>query len=967
VSITQAPPAYIEINNSASVTAAVQNDPEHEGVNWSCAPAGSCGSFSPTHTASGVATTYTAPNSVPGNGAVTITATSVKDPTKFASAGTTITHVVVTFNPAPPTFLEVNNTSPLTAVVTDDPQNEGVNWSCTPVGSCGSFNPTHTASGVATTYTAPSSIPNGGFVTVTATSVANNSSFAQANISIGQIAVTWSQQPPSQMGTGSSTDVAATVTGDPTNSGLDWSCTPVGSCGSFNPTHTSSGSATLYTAPNTVPNGNSVTITAASTEDNTKNVSANVTITLSIIVTWDSTYPPPSYMPISTVQQIAADVQNDSQNAGVNWSCTPVGACGSFSPTQTGSTVPTNYTAPPAIPSGGFVTVTATSVTDNTKFVSANIVITNPVPVFDPQPTPFLLASGTASMTTILLNAPQNAGVDWSCTPSGSCGSFNPAHTNSGSATVYTAPSSATTVTIIADATDKPTRTTQTQVTVATQLGTAMLGGGCSGASTTCNYTFEATGRDSFAHVPPGAYQVAGVLQVDGLGDITGGELLYEDQPNASGSNLDTITGGSYSIGTDGRGTITIQTADTGIGVSGVLTFSLAMLSGTEGFITQFDTSATSSGRLDLQTPHSAATPLSGGYAFVNSGVDTSIAALGYGGVFNVDGPGTISGTGTVLDENDNGSVTTAATLNGPGTVASPDPLGKTVINLSPAFPNNPSITLIGFIVDDTHVKLIEKDRTFGFTGGIAFAQGTQTGNFTSFEGPIVYSTEGYSTVSSDTFQPTVYAGTFAADGSGNINGYTDENQFGNIISDTISGKYVVQSTGRVTTSQVFYGQNGQGPTWLFYLTGSTSMPALILQIDSSPFIETAGKMYTQSGSGGVSAFTGPYGLSLTVFPGTGGEDDGTGQVTANGTNSFSGNTDINIYPFTPTPAVATTGTYGSACSSGAPSTLCLGGTISASPVFSADPIDFYIGDSTRVLFIDMGNNPAVGVFQQQQ
>ena len=496
---------------------------------------------------------------------------------------------------------------------------------------------------------------------------------------------------------------------------------------------------------------------------------------------------------------------------------------------------------------------------------------------------------------------------------------------------------------------------------------------------------FEATGRDKFANVPPSVYHVAGVLQADGSGNIIGGELLYEDQPE-NNNVVDPITGGSYTIGsTDGRGTITLNTNDTGIGVNGVLTFSLAMVSGTQGLITQFDTSASSTGTLDLQTPYSATNLLTGGYAFVTSGVDSAAEGrfpLGMGGVFNVDGVGTISGNGTVMDLIDNGVVTSGAGLTIAGSVASPDQFGKVVVNLNPAFPGSPAITLAGFIVDDTHIKLIERDQLF-VTGGIAYAQGSSTGTFTgngAFNTTVVYSTSGYSTVSKSTEQPTVYAGEFTANGSGSLtNGYTDENQFGLLTSDTLTGSYAVDSTGtgRVVTSNVFYGSSGPGPSWIFYLTGASDAPALILQVNgsthnSSNYIETVGTAYTQAaGPPGVSSFTGPYGMGFSYFPASGGEDDGSGQVKADGAGNLTpGTDDANVCvigvqlctSFDPMQGLPLSGIFSS---SGAPGRFI--GALNDNTVFNFDPIAFYIANRTRILFIDMGSVPALGVFRQQE
>jgi hypothetical protein len=62
----------------------------------------------------------------------------------------------------------------------------GVDWSasCGSEGECGTFNPTHTASGGSTTYTAPSSAPFGNAVTALAVSSSDQSTSASANLAI---------------------------------------------------------------------------------------------------------------------------------------------------------------------------------------------------------------------------------------------------------------------------------------------------------------------------------------------------------------------------------------------------------------------------------------------------------------------------------------------------------------------------------------------------------------------------------------------------------------------------------------------------------------------------------------------------------------------------------------------------------------------------------------------------------------
>jgi hypothetical protein len=62
-------------------------------VDWTvtCGTPGNCGTFSPAHTASQAATTFTAPFTIPTGGSVTITATSTTDPSKTATETDTVT------------------------------------------------------------------------------------------------------------------------------------------------------------------------------------------------------------------------------------------------------------------------------------------------------------------------------------------------------------------------------------------------------------------------------------------------------------------------------------------------------------------------------------------------------------------------------------------------------------------------------------------------------------------------------------------------------------------------------------------------------------------------------------------------------------------------------------------------------------------------------------------------------------
>jgi len=287
VSLSTPPPSSLVVGKTAPVAATVANDTANAGVVWSCVPATSCGSFSPAQTASGATAVYTAPSSVPASDSVTITATSVADSTKSASATVAVNGlpaaVSVSISTAPPSSMAANGTASIAAKVTNDSANAGVTWSCAPAGTCGSFNPAQTASAAASVYTAPATAPVGDSVTITATSVTDNTKSASAVINIGSLFVALTPPPPSSMGPGATANPVATVSYDPANAGANWSCTPVGACGSFNPALTASGAATTYTAPATAPTGGSVTLTATSVTNSGQSASATVQIAPPVI------------------------------------------------------------------------------------------------------------------------------------------------------------------------------------------------------------------------------------------------------------------------------------------------------------------------------------------------------------------------------------------------------------------------------------------------------------------------------------------------------------------------------------------------------------------------------------------------------------------------------------------------------------------------------------------------------------
>ncbi len=106
ISVTVSPTsASLQTSASAGLAASVLNDSQNQGVTWNMSgaacSAGSCGTFTNVTTSS---VTYNAPASVPSSPTVTLTATSVANPAKLATA--TITLTQPTTGNGVPTFAE---------------------------------------------------------------------------------------------------------------------------------------------------------------------------------------------------------------------------------------------------------------------------------------------------------------------------------------------------------------------------------------------------------------------------------------------------------------------------------------------------------------------------------------------------------------------------------------------------------------------------------------------------------------------------------------------------------------------------------------------------------------------------------------------------------------------------------------------------------------------------------------------
>jgi PKD domain-containing protein len=385
ITVSISPTSFsVQAGQTQTVTATVNNDSKNQGVTWTLSgtgcSGGACGQLSATYSASATPITYTAPTSLPNPASVTLTATSVTDGTKSATAAVTLTLPPLNVNVAPSTAsVPAGASQKFTATVQNDVQSKGVTWTLSGTGcsgaSCGTLSATSSGSGAAVAYTAPATAPNPASVTITATSVSNNSVSASATITITAppgppIAVSVSPKSKTLLVKSSDT-FTATVKNDAQNKGATWTLSGAGcsgaSCGTISSTSSASGTAITYTAPDTAPNPGTVTLTATSVSDSTASASANITVINAPGNIKVSLSPKRGGLTVSQTLKFTASVQNDPTNRGVTWTASE----GSLTNTTASSAI---YHAPSK---AGSYTVTATSVLDVTKSASTTIGVTD--------------------------------------------------------------------------------------------------------------------------------------------------------------------------------------------------------------------------------------------------------------------------------------------------------------------------------------------------------------------------------------------------------------------------------------------------------------------------------------------------------------------------------------------------------------------------------------------------------------
>ena len=371
----------------ASITSSGKPDPA---IRWSLSgPAcpNNCGGVD----ASG---NYTAPAILPTAPNVTLTATSVADPSKQNSTTLTITsHFALQL--AAPSSLQPGVTSAIVATLTPVPgsnPNAALSWSLSGSGcsgsACGilSVVTTQSAGGGAiadtANYTSPAAPPQPNTIVITVTPQADPSKQTQVTITI-QGGPSLSLSPTT--GTlAANHRVTLTVTENgAAGSSLAWSVNGVSGGNSIvgqlcvvasSPCqNVTSGTSTQvdYVAPGAIPSPNPVSVQVGIAGNPAIFSSAQITVLNHILV---SVFPTSVTLPPLGVQGFTASVLGTG-NQAVVWqiqdsACSVSGACGSITPSGT-------FTAPAAQPTPNTIQIVAISQDDSTQSGAASVILSS--------------------------------------------------------------------------------------------------------------------------------------------------------------------------------------------------------------------------------------------------------------------------------------------------------------------------------------------------------------------------------------------------------------------------------------------------------------------------------------------------------------------------------------------------------------------------------------------------------------
>jgi len=476
------------------------------------------------------------------------------------------------------------------------------------------------------------------------------------------------------------------------------------------------------------------------------------------------------------------------------------------------------YTAPTVLPTTTTVTVTAVSQADTTKTASATVTLTAPAVTITINPMSATLAAGATQQftPTISVTGSTNNAVTWSVNNVVGGDAIHGTIDTNG---LYTAPLSQPQAGITVKATSQANTTFSASAPVTVQPGVASLNG---------TYVFLAQRPDDSSGT--GFAYRGGTLIADGKGAISGG---FTDANSGSGVVSNAVTDGTYTVGTDGRGTINFN--DT----AGAHSLSFALTSNSRGQVIANDSGPVTSGFIRLQD--SAAVSAGAGPAgnFVvglagdNTGPAVAVGQLVFAAT-------AITGT---EDVNTNGGIVQGTGLA--GTVLTSTTTGRGTLQLG-------SSNYAFYIIDASTFLLVDIDAAGLKLAGTAYAQ---SGTFSAASlGSSAYLVSGHRSTDKKAY---AQAGRFDTDGISKFSG--------GVFDINSSGTLTINTPFASSAAYTINAANGRGTiatgtsTFIFWL--ASPKQGVIMQADASPSPVAGGLLFQQQT--GISSITGGFAFGL--------------------------------------------------------------------------------------------------------
>lgn len=459
----------------------------------------------------------------------------------------------------------------------------------------------------------------------------------------------------------------------------------------------------------------------------------------------------------------------------------------------------------------------------------------------------------------------------------------------------------------------------------------------------TGNYSFLFSGFDA-----NGTVAIAGNFSADGKGSVSGGQ---EDINRVTGVAVGATLTGTYSVGTDGRGTMQLI-ATNGGGTVFTSNYLLALDSAGNIHVIEDETTPTNgvgithgSGIMKVSVGTFTATNFSGNYAFEFAGQDFLTEPAVLAGVLTPDGSQAFrSGT---ADFNDGGVYSPSISLTGNFQVGNANSKGLANLTFQPPTGQATTLQFTFYFVSPSDLLFVEVDvasstTSFPRLSGEMLLQDTST-QFTqsSLLGSSVVTGTGLVGTGIVGSNSSVFAGLLSsASGDGSASLTFDQNAGGTVTTlNSASGNYQVLPIGRVGFTNLgsrlaaayLIGQN-QG-----FIIGSDSAATygLLEQQSNAPF--------------SLSSVQGSYVLSAPDESDTQAVNM-TGQVTSAGGGNFVGTLDEFIPPDTPSTAIPFSANY----------TVATDGRGNMTPILIAGfptNLVFYVVSPSNVRAISLDSN----------